>query len=464
AVSNDKYQSLQHAPASHLNRGIAGQHRHNPIFDLDSDIANDDTTGTSAAILEGLEALVDRVRRAENQKSQLAPPPELPTFSSPTEELAFLRVAYPQAQADDVRRVCEAVAGGDLKQRMDVDAVMPELGVMVNAMVGWLNAAASEVTRVSLEVGTEGRLGGQVELWEVKGRSGPELLELKEVVNGMTKFFSDFVDELTMVAREVGGEGRLGGQVRSAGVGWKWRDLVMGVNVMADSLTLQTRSVGAITSALARGEIPRQISGVAVNGEMRSSVDSTNQMIDQLAIVASEITKVAREVCTEGKLGVRAAVGNAQGIWQEIMVSVNTLAEIIFIQLRGFAQITAAALNHDFTLFPTDKESGEMGSLKTQVTQMMYNLRASIERDCIARQVAESALGRTREELVDVSGEIRTPVEGIIVAMERTLEGELEPAQRERILLLQRHATTLLPVIDEIMQISKSASSELSLR
>ncbi|KAG6906772.1 hypothetical protein DXG01_012161 [Tephrocybe rancida] len=417
-------------------------------FDLVSDIADDDTTGTSAAILEGLEALVDRVWRAENQKSQLAPPPELPTFSSPTEEFTFLRVAYPQAQtkvrvlkaqADDVRRVCEAVAGGDLKQRMDVDAVMPELGVMVNAMVGCLNAAASEVTRVSLEVGTEGRLGGQVELGEVKGAwrieydARGELLELKEIVNGMIEFFSDFVDEITMVAKEVGGEGRLGGQ-----------------------LTPQRSSVGAITSALARGEIPRKISGVAVNGEMRSLVDSTNQMIDQLAIFASEIEKVAREVCTEGKLVVRAEVGNAQGIWREITVSVNTLAEILFTQLRGFAQITAAALNHDFTLFLTDEDSREMDSLRTQITQMVYNLRASIERDCIARQVAERALGRTREELVDVSGEIRTPVEGIIVAVERTLEGGIEPPQRERILLVQRHAKTLLPIIDEIMQISKN--------
>ncbi|KAG6913449.1 hypothetical protein DXG01_006780 [Tephrocybe rancida] len=414
-------------------------------FDLVSDIANDDTTGTSAAILEGLEALVDRVRHTENQKSQVLFL-QIPTFSSSNRELTFLRVVYPQAQAqirvlktqaEDVRRACEAVADSNLKQRMDIDGTMPELGITVNVMVGQVSAIASEVMRVSLEAGKEGRLGGQVELGEVKGAwksladnmnlmalsltnqtrcaqevakavvggdftieikydAWGELLELKEVVNGMTEFFSDLVDEITMVAREVGGEGRLGGQ-----------------------LTLQTRLVSAITSALAQGEIPRQISGLAVNGEMRSLVDSPNHMIDQLVIFASEISKVAREVGTQGKLGVRAEVRNAQGIWQEITVLVNTLAEIIFTQLRGFAQITAAALNHDFMLFPTDKESGKMDSLKTQINLMM------------------------------------TPVEGIIVAVERTLEGELEPAQMERILLVWRHVKTLLPVSDDILRISK---------
>ncbi|KAG6915246.1 hypothetical protein DXG01_012555 [Tephrocybe rancida] len=259
----------------------------------------------------------------------------------------------------------------------------------VNAMVGRLSAFASEVTRVSSEVGTEGRLGG-VGGAGGGGAGGGEgnhmalsltnpahfvqevakaivggfmnkieydvrcnMLELKDVVNGMAEFFSDFVDEITRVAREVRGEERLGGR-----------------------LTLQTRSVGAITSVLAPGEIPPQILGVAVNGEMRTLVDSTNHMIDQLAIFASEITKVAMEVGMEGKPGVQAAVGNAQSIWREITLSVNTPAERLTTQSRGFAQITAAVLNHGFTLFITDEDSGETDSLKTQTILGLWQCQA----------------------------------------------------------------------------------------
>ncbi|KAH9946794.1 hypothetical protein B0H21DRAFT_693032 [Amylocystis lapponica] len=334
-------------------------------------------------------------------------------------------------QVRSISEVTKAVANGDLSRTVNVDVQgeMLDLKTAVNQMVARLSTLANEVTRVSLQVGTEGVMGGQAYvpgvqgMWKVlsdnvnlmamnltnqvrsiaevtKAVAGGdltkritvdvrgEMLELKKTVNGMTESLSVFADEVTRVAREVGTEGKLGGQAHVMNVGGTWKDLTDNVNVMAANLTVQVRTIAEATTAVAQGDLTQKVTGVPVSGEMLHLVNTINRMIDQLAIFAAEVKKVAREVGTEGKLGGQAEVGNVQGIWQDITMAVNTMASNLTTQVRGFAQISAAAMDGDFSRLITVEASGEMDSLKTQINQMVFNLRESMQ-NIAARQVAE---------------------------------------------------------------------------
>ncbi|MFI5621830.1 HAMP domain-containing protein, partial [Nocardioides sp. NPDC051685] len=318
---------------------------------------------------------------------------------------------------------------------VDVRGELAELKTTVNTMVDQLSAFADEVTRVAREVGTEGMLGGQAEVPGVGGRwkdltdsvnsmatnltnqvrniaqvttavaGGDlsqkitvdvrgELAELKTTVNTMVDQLSAFADEVTRVAREVGGEGQLGGQAAVPGVSGTWRDLTDSVNFMAGTLTAQVRNIAQVTTAVARGDLSRQIT-VDARGEILELKSTINTMVDQLSSFADEVTRVAREVGTEGRLGGQADVHDVSGTWKDLTDSVNSMASNLTSQVRNIAQVTTAVARGDLTQKITVDARGEILELKSTINTMVDQLGSfADEVTRVAREVGtEGALG-----------------------------------------------------------------------
>ncbi|WP_414473717.1 HAMP domain-containing protein [Microvirga sp. M2] len=342
----------------------------------------------------------------------------------------------------EVARVIGAVAKGDLSQTIELETEgrplrgeFLRIGKVVNTMVGQLGSFASEVTRVAREVGSEGKLGGQA---KVKGVAGTwkdltdnvnlmaanltgqvrniaevttavamgdlskkitvevrgEILELKNTINTMVDQLNSFAGEVTRVAREVGTEGKLGGQAQVRGVGGVWKDLTDNVNMMAANLTGQVRNIAEVTTAVARGDLSKKIT-VDVKGEILALKSTINTMVDQLNSFASEVTRVAREVGTEGKLGGQAQVEGVGGVWRDLTENVNMMAANLTGQVRNIAEVTTAVANGDLSKKITVEVKGEILELKNTINTMVDQLNSfASEVTRVAREVgSEGKLG-----------------------------------------------------------------------
>ncbi|WP_460793034.1 HAMP domain-containing protein [Micromonospora sonneratiae] len=327
------------------------------------------------------------------------------------------------SQVRNIASVTTAVAKGDLSQKITVDAQgeFLELKSTVNTMVDQLSSFADEVTRVAREVGIEGKLGGQAQVRGVAGTwrdltdnvnsmasnltaqvrniaqvstavargdlsqkitvdARGEILELKSTVNTMVDQLSSFADEVTRVAREVGTEGKLGGQAQVKGVSGTWRDLTDNVNSMASNLTSQVRNIASVTTAVARGDLGQKIT-VDAQGEILELKSTVNTMVDQLSSFADEVTRVAREVGTEGKLGGQAQVKGVSGTWRDLTENVNQLASTLTTQLRAIAQVSTAVAKGDLTQRISVKAQGEVAELKDNINQMIVTLRETTKKN-----------------------------------------------------------------------------------
>jgi HAMP domain-containing protein/signal transduction histidine kinase/DNA-binding response OmpR family regulator len=341
------------------------------------------------------------------------------------------------AQVRNIAEVTTAVAKGDLSRKITVDVKgeILELKNTINTMVDQLNSFSSEVTRVALEVGTEGKLGGQA---QVKGVAGTwkdltdsvnqmasnltgqvrniaevttavakgdlsrkitvdvkgEILELKNTINTMVDQLNSFGSEVTRVAREVGSEGKLGGQAQVPGVGGTWKDLTDSVNKMASNLTSQVRNIAEVTTAVAKGDLSRKIT-VDVQGEILELKITINTMVDQLNSFGSEVTRVAREVGSEGKLGGQADVPGVAGTWKDLTDSVNKMASNLTSQVRNIAEVTTAVANGDLSRKIGVDVKGEILELKNTINTMVDQLRGfASEVTRVAREVGtEGKLG-----------------------------------------------------------------------
>jgi methyl-accepting chemotaxis protein len=319
-------------------------------------------------------------------------------------------------QVRNIAAVTTAVANGDLKQAITVEAKgeILQLKDTINKMVGNLNAFGNEVTRVAKEVGTEGKLGGQAAVPGVAGtwkdltdnvntmaanltsqvrnianvttavangdltqkitvEAQGEILKLKETINRMVDSLNTFGSEVTRLGREVGTEGKLGGQAKVEGVAGTWKDLTDNVNTMAANLTSQVRNIANVTTAVAKGDLSQKIT-VSAEGEILELKETINQMVDSLNTFAGEVTRVAKEVGTEGKLGGQAAVPGVAGIWKDLTDNVNMLANNLTNQVRNIAQVSAAIANGDLTQKITVDARGEIAEVKTTVNNMVDNL------------------------------------------------------------------------------------------
>ncbi len=341
------------------------------------------------------------------------------------------------AQVRNIAEVTIAVANGDLSKKITVDVrgEILQLKEAINTMVDQLRSFASEVTRVAREVGSEGRLGGQATVpgvagtWkdltdsvnamcgnltdqvrsiaqvttavargdlsrkitvDVKG----EILELKNTINTMVDQLNAFASEVTRVAREVGTEGRLGGQAQVPGVAGTWKDLTDGVNFMASNLTAQVRNIAEVSTAIARGDLSKKIT-VNVSGEILQLKETINTMVDQLNAFAGEVTRVAREVGTEGRLGGQAAVPGVAGTWKDLTDSVNSMASNLTAQVRNIAEVSTAMANGDLSKKITVDVRGEILLLKETMNSTVDQLNAFAgEVTRVAREVGtEGKLG-----------------------------------------------------------------------
>jgi len=398
------------------------------------------TINTMVDQLSSFASEVTRVAREVGTEGKLGGQADVPGVGGTWKNLTDSVNSMAGNLTDQVRNIADvttAVANGDLSKKITVDVKgeILELKNTINTMVDQLGSFAAEVTRVAREVGTEGKLGGQAQVSGVAGvwkdltdnvnfmasnltvqlrdvskvataiATGDltqkitvdvrgEILQIKDVINTMVDQLSSFASEVTRVAREVGTEGKLGGQADVKGVGGTWKDLTDSVNFMASNLTSQVRNIADVTKAVAAGDLSRKIT-VDVKGEILELKNTINTMVDQLSSFAAEVTRVAREVGSEGKLGGQAQVPGVAGTWKDLTDSVNSMAGNLTGQVRNIADVTTAVANGDLSKKITVDVKGEILELKNTINTMVDQLRSfAAEVTRVAREVGtEGKLG-----------------------------------------------------------------------
>ena len=399
-----------------------------------------ETINTMVDQLNAFAGEVTRVAREVGSEGRLGGQANVPGVAGTWKDLTDSVNSMAGNLTGQVRNIAEvttAVARGDLSRKITVDVKgeILELKNTINTMVDQLNAFAGEVTRVAREVGTEGKLGGQAEVPGVGGTwkdltdnvnfmasnltgqvrniaevataiaSGDlsrkitvdvrgEILQLKETLNTMVEQLRSFAAEVTRVAREVGSEGRLGGQANVTGVAGTWKDLTDSVNAMAGNLTAQVRNIAEVTTAVARGDLSRKIT-VDVKGEILELKNTINTMVDQLNAFAAEVTRVAREVGTDGKLGGQAQVPGVAGTWKDLTDNVNVMAANLTEQVRGIVKVVTAVANGELTKKLTVNAKGEVAALADTINNMTDTLATFADQvTTVAREVGvEGRLG-----------------------------------------------------------------------
>ena len=398
------------------------------------------TINTMVDQLNSFASEVTRVAREVGTEGKLGGQAEVKGVGGTWKDLTDnvnLMAANLTGQVRNIAEVTTAVARGDLSKKITVDVKgeILELKNTINTMVDQLNSFASEVTRVAREVGSEGKLGGQAHVEGVAGTwkdltdnvnamagnltvqlrdvskvataiatgdltqkitvdAQGEILQIKDVINTMVDQLNSFASEVTRVAREVGSDGKLGGQAQVRGVAGTWKDLTDNVNAMAANLTGQVRNIAEVTTAVALGDLSKKIT-VDVRGEILELKDTINTMVDQLNSFASEVTRVAREVGTEGKLGGQAQVRGVAGTWKDLTDNVNSMAENLTGQVRNIAEVTTAVARGDLSKKITVDVKGEILELKSTINTMVDQLNSFAgEVTRVAREVGtEGKLG-----------------------------------------------------------------------
>jgi HAMP domain-containing protein/CheY-like chemotaxis protein/signal transduction histidine kinase len=408
------------------------------------------TINTMVDQLNAFASEVSRVARDVGTEGKLGGQAEVPDVAGTWKDLTDNVNSMASNLTGQVRNIADvatAIANGDLSRKITVDVKgeILELKNTINTMVDQLNAFASEVTRVAREVGTEGKLGGQAVVTGVAGTwkdltdnvnfmasnlTGQvrniaevatavahgdlsrkitvdvkgEILELKNTINTMVDQLNAFASEVSRVAREVGTDGKLGGQAVVTGVAGTWKDLTDNVNQMAGNLTAQVRNIADVTIAVANGDLSKKIT-VDVRGEILQLKDTMNTMVDQLRSFASEVTRVAREVGTEGRLGVQAVVPGVAGTWKDLTDSVNVMGANLTAQVRNIAEVTTAVARGDLSRKISVDVKGEIRELKNTINTMVDQLRAfAAEVTRVAREVGTEGKLGGQAEVPDVAG------------------------------------------------------------
>jgi signal transduction histidine kinase/HAMP domain-containing protein len=428
-------------------------------------------------------------------------------------------------QVRSIVKVVTAVANGELSESLQVNAQgeIAALGETLNNMTRTLSIFAQQVTSVARTVGVEGKLGAQAEVPGVAGTwkdltdnvnllannltaqvrniaevttavargdlsrkitvpAQGEILELKETVNEMVGQLRSFAGEVTRVAREVGTEGKLGGQADVKGVSGTWKDLTDNVNILAGNLTDQVRNIAKVTTAVANGDLSQKIT-VDVRGEVLALKNTINTMVDQLRSFASEVTRVAKEVGTEGRLGAQAEVRGVAGVWKDLTDNVNVLARNLTDQVRNIALVTTAVARGDLSRKITVPTRGEILELKETVNEMVDQLRAfAAEVTRVAKEVGtEGKLGGqaqvpgvagTWKDLTEsvntLAGNLTSQVRNIALVTTAVANGELSrkitvPARGE----IRELKSTVNAMVDqlraftaEVIRVTREVGSE----